>query len=202
MQRSEWVAYSTGMDGVKLLTCHFRDLKIKDLISTISTSIPGKARSTKHHGLVNQPQVAEQYLQAAAAINIHNYNQSGSAALEDVWHTKNPRQRQLAGILGFCFTNGFLAMKYFTDKHLKQHTFKMAVAQALTSYQTINLYKTRQLEKSSITEDALHTMAKLPNSRNCYYCWHGYSTPWTNHKRIFCPFMFHISLTIFICAEN
>ena len=151
------------MDGVKLLTCHFRDLKIKDFISTISTSIPGKARSTKHHGLVNQPQVAEQYLQAAAAINIHNYNQSGSAALEDVWHTKNPRQRQLAGILGFCFTNGFLAMKYFTDKHLKQHTFKMAVAQALTSYQTINLYKTRQLEKSSITENAIHTMAKLQN---------------------------------------
>ena len=98
--------------------------------------------------------------------------------MEDVWHTKNPRQRQLAGILGFCFTNGFLAMKYFTDTNLRHHTFKMAAAQALTNYQIINLYKTRQLEESSIAADALHT----PNSRNCYYCWHGHSTPWTNHK--------------------
>ena len=182
MQRREWVTYSTGTDGVKLLTCHFRDLKIKDFISTISTSIPRKARSTKHHGLVNQPQVVKQYLQAAAAINIHNYNQSGSAALEDVWHTKNPRQRQLAGILGFCFTNGFLAMKHFTDTNLKDHTFNMAAAQALTNYQTINLCKTRHLEKLLITEDVPHTLAKLLNSRSCYYCLHGYSTPQTNHK--------------------
>ena len=72
--------------------------------------------------------------------------------------------------------------KYFTNKNLKHHTFKMAAAQAMTNYLTINLCKTRQLEKSSITEDALHTMAKLPNFRNCYYCWHGYSTPRTNRK--------------------
>ena len=52
-------------------------------------------------------------------------------------------------------------MKYLTDKNLKHHTFKMAAAQALTTYQTINLCKTRQLEKLSITEDAIHTMAKL-----------------------------------------
>ena len=101
--------------------------------------------------------------------------------MEDIWHTKNPRLRQLAGILGFCFTNGFLAMKYFTDRNLKHHTFKMAAAQAL-SYQTITLCKTRQLEKSSITEDALHTVAKLPSSRNCYYCCHGYCTAQTNCK--------------------
>ena len=183
LQCSEWVAYSTERNGVKLLVCRFRDLKIKDFISTCSTSIPDKPRSTQHHGLVNQPQVGEQYLQAAAAaINIHNHNQSGSAALEDVWHTKSPRRRQLAGILGFCFTNAFLTMKCFTDKNLKHHTFKMAAAQALTNYQTINLCKNRQLQKSSITEDALHMMAKHPNSRNCYYCWHGYSTSQTNHK--------------------
>ena len=67
-------------DRVKLLSCHFRDIKIKDFISTSSTSIPGKPRLTKHHGLVNRPQVAEQYLQAAAAINIYNHNWSGRAA--------------------------------------------------------------------------------------------------------------------------
>ena len=137
--------------------------------------------------------------QAAAAINIHNYNWSGCAALENVQGELGKkewvvflrglipqylvcRQRQLAGILGFCFTNGFLAMKHFTDTNLKDHTFNMAAAQALTNYQTINLCKTRHLEKSLITEDVPHTLAKLLNSRSCYYCLHGYSTPQTNHK--------------------
>ena len=73
-------------------------------------------------------------------------------------------------------------MKYFIDKNLKHHTFKMAAAQELTDYHIINLCKTRQLEKPSVTEDTLHTMVNLPNSRNCYYCWHGYSTPQTNRK--------------------
>ena len=74
LERREWVVYSTEWDGIKLLACPFRDLKIKDFISTCSVSIPGKPRPTKHHGLVNQPQVAEHYLQATAAINIHNHN--------------------------------------------------------------------------------------------------------------------------------
>ena len=157
-------------------------LKILYLHASPPFQVSSDQQSIMHHGLVNWLHVVEQYLQAAAAISIHNHNWSGSAALEDVWHTKNPRRRQLAGILCFCFTNGFLAMKYFTDKNLKHHTFKMAAAQALTNYHPINLCKTRQLEKSSITEDALHMMAKLPKFRNCYYCWHGYSTPWTNCK--------------------
>ena len=65
LERGEWVVYSTERDGVKLLACCFRDLKIKDFISTCSTSNPGKPRLTKHHQLVNQLQAAEQYLQAA-----------------------------------------------------------------------------------------------------------------------------------------
>ena len=111
--------------------------------------------------------------QAAATINIYNLNQSGSAAW-DVWHTKNTRWRQLAGILGFCFRNGFLMMKYFTDS-------SSSSTDHLPDYKPL---ETRQLEKSSITEDALYTMPKLLNSRNCYYCWHGYSTPQTNRKSI------------------
>ena len=65
LEHGEWVVYSTERDGVKLLACCFRDLKIKDFISTCSTSNPGKPRLTKHHQLVNQLQAAEQYLQAA-----------------------------------------------------------------------------------------------------------------------------------------
>ena len=142
----EWVTYSTEKERVKLLAGCFRYLKIKDFISTCSTSIPGKLRSTKHHGLVNWFQVAERYLQGAAIV-IHNHNQSGSAALEDVWYTKNPDGDSCLGYLGFCFTNGFLTIKYFTDTNLKHHTFKIAAAQALTNYQTINLCKIRKLEK-------------------------------------------------------
>ena len=44
LECGEWVAYSTEKDGVKLLACCFRDIKIKDSISTCSTSISGKPR--------------------------------------------------------------------------------------------------------------------------------------------------------------
>ena len=191
LEHGDWIAYITERGGVKPLACRFRDLKNKDFISTCNTSIPGKPRSPKYRGLVNWSQTADQCLQGAAAIDIHNDNWSGSAALEDVWHTKTPRWRKLAGILGFWFTNGFLDMKYFTEKIssippsiCRWDNFKLAASQALANNQTMNLCKTRQLEKLSITEEALHMMVKLSNSRNCYYCLHGYSTPQTNRKSI------------------
>ena len=63
LERGEWVAYSTEKDANTLQTCSLQDLKVKDLISTCATSIPGKPRATKPHRLVPQPQVAEHYRQ-------------------------------------------------------------------------------------------------------------------------------------------
>ena len=73
LERGEWIACSTEINGAKLQACRFRDLKIKDFISTCSTSIPGQPRKTKHHGLLPCPQVAVEYLKNAASIDIHNH---------------------------------------------------------------------------------------------------------------------------------
>ena len=134
LQRGEWQFCTTEMiDRTNLQVVRFVYLQAKGFISTCSKTIPGLTRKTKHHGLVQHPQVAEQYLEHAAAIDVHNHFRSGSCALEDVWHTKKPRCRQFAGILEFCFTNGYLAMKHFSDSSLPHFKFKMTAAAALTT---------------------------------------------------------------------
>ena len=42
----------TEKDRIALQACNFQDLKVKNLISTCATSIPGKPRVTKHHRLI------------------------------------------------------------------------------------------------------------------------------------------------------
>ena len=128
---------------------------------------------TKHHGNVPRPQVAEHYLKYSVAIDAHNHNRSGSVALEDICHTKNPLRCQFACILGFCFTNRYLGMKHFCDRKIQHHFFKMAAAHALTSHKTTSMIETRVLNQSA-TVSSSHTLEKLPNSRRCYMCQHGY----------------------------
>ena len=70
LQRGEWVAHTTEKDCIKLQACRFKDLKVKDFISTHSTALPENPRKTKHHGNVPRAKVAEEYLQYAAAIDI------------------------------------------------------------------------------------------------------------------------------------
>ena len=81
-------------------------------------SIPGEPRKTRLHGLTPCPQVAVDYLKNAASTDIHNHYRKGSCGMEDAWQTKNPHKRQFAGILGFCFTNAYLAMKFFAKSNL------------------------------------------------------------------------------------
>ena len=52
-----WVACSTVKDEIKLQACLSKDLKVKDFMSTCSTSVPGNPRATRHQGIVNCPQV-------------------------------------------------------------------------------------------------------------------------------------------------
>lgn len=163
LQRKEWEAYTATIDGVEYQACRFLDLKMKDSISTYSTAIPGRPRQTRHHGLVPRPQVAEQYLKNSASIDVHNHYRTGSCGFEDIWHTKNPHRRQLAGILGFCFTNSFLAMKYFTgQKTLPHHSFKMTAANALVSTSLANssFYATSSILDNSI-DPLLHEMERI-----------------------------------------
>ena len=126
LQRGEWKAYTTNKDGVKLQACRFRDLKVRDFFSTCSSVIPGLPIKTKHHGKVVWPNVAYEYLKYAAAIDIHNHYRNGSAGLEDVWLTKSLHKKQLGGILGFYFTNAYLAMGYFGINKQPHYQFNIS----------------------------------------------------------------------------
>ena len=110
-------------------------------------------------GLVPRLQVAETYLKYEVSIDIHNHVRTGSSALEDVWKTLNPNRCQLAGILGFCLTNAFLAMQYFENPKLEHYKFKINASDSLTAFKNNSLCQTRKVEVS--TEMPLYPLEKL-----------------------------------------
>ena len=59
LKRGDWSAFKTSQDGFPVQVCRFRDLKLKDFVSTCSTALAGNPRQTKHHGLISRPQVTE-----------------------------------------------------------------------------------------------------------------------------------------------
>ena len=77
--------------------------------------------------------------------------------------------------IGFCFTNAYLAMKYFGKNKKPHNQFKMTASTVLTQFESANLHQTRQLNVSS--EQALHLLEKLPYSKDCFYCQHGFEKP-------------------------
>ena len=62
LEEGQGVAYTATVNDHKVQVWQFRELKLKDFISTCYFSIVGKPRKTKHHGLVPRPGVAEEYL--------------------------------------------------------------------------------------------------------------------------------------------
>ena len=125
---------------MKLQAVSFQDIKKKQFIYTCSTILLGSPRKTKHLGEVSRPKVAEFYLNHAAAIDIHNHIRTGSMGLEDAILTKSPHIRQFTGILGFLFTNAYLAYRYFKPNRssLGHVNFKMARSNQLVEFNEIS----------------------------------------------------------------
>ena len=113
LEHGQWASATAEIEGVKLMATRFVDLKEKMFIATCSTYLAGPPRETKHHGLVPRPMNAFTYLEGSPSIDIHNHFRTGSSGLEDVWKTKNPVHRQIAGVLCFLLTNAYLAKLYF-----------------------------------------------------------------------------------------
>ena len=134
LQRGEWTSLIGEVDGLKVMATRFLDLKEKMFISSCSTDLDGPPRKTKYHGLIPRPQVAYDYLKSSASIDIHNHFRTGSTGLEDSWLTKSAHLRQLAGVLGFLFTNSFLAYRHFRKSTMKHSIFKMKLANTLMEY--------------------------------------------------------------------
>ena len=157
----------------------FKDLQEKQFISTCSTSLEGKPRDTKHHGKIKRPKVAEQYLQMAAGIDIHNHVRTGSFGLEDVWSTKDYNQRQFAGVLGFAFSNTFLAATYFTQgsqnksiSKTRHINFKIKLANQFISFKLAKERPARSIPNCVVDLRSGHKVVSLGLKKQgwCYYC--------------------------------
>ena len=192
LKRGEWGSYTSEIDGVKLMATSFMDLKLKQFISTCSTSLEGQPRVTKH-GVVPRPQVAEMYLRNAASIDIHNHVRIGGLGCEDVLVTVSYHMRQFAGILGFLFTNSYLAFKKF--KHREEKTnhvnFKVKLATTLCKFQPHVPLQLRSSFLGDNTEDltvASHKLVKLDHPLRCHYCTHGYEEKRTNSTTFKCSY--------------
>ena len=134
IERGQWVCARAEIDGVKLMATRFLDLQEKLFISSCSTSLDGPPRATKYHGDVPRPMVAYEYLSSSASIDIHNHFRTGSSGLEDAWQTKNANLRQVAGVIGFLFTNAYLAYRHFHKSQIKHSEFKVELANALYKF--------------------------------------------------------------------
>ena len=189
IERGQWVSVLGEVDGVKLLATRFIDLQEKLFIASCSTDLDGPPRQTKHHGKIARPQVAYDYLSASASIDIHNHFRTGSTALEDAWQTKNAHMRQVAGVLGFLFTNGYLAYRHFATS-IKHSKFKINLANILMKYKE-DQHRPKRLGIGlpvEIEAPKIHALVYLEkpvrdkdgNDRQfsryqkyCYYCQHN-----------------------------
>ena len=185
LSRGKWVSMQTESNGVKLQANKFMDLKNKQFITTCSTDLPGPPRKTKHAGDINRPMVAYEYLESAASIDIHNHVRTGSLGFEDIWKTKQPIHRQFAGVVGFIFTNAYLASNYFQKKEVKHVCFKINLSNAMVTFED-NIYTSRNSsltmlpEQSQVTEN--HIICKFSakgerKQKPCFYCRHGKNDP-------------------------
>lgn len=174
------------------MAVRFQDLKEKQFVSTCSVSNAGPPRVTKHHGDVTRPQVAFDYLEWAAGIDIHNHVRQGTNAFEDVWKTKDRHTRQFSGVMSFVFTNASTT-KYFCQKDLKHLTFKMMLANKMVTYTQDNLIQLRTGEVSTpeVVRERQHHPQKYKVKcekfqKKCYYCQHGRAEPKRRNTSYFC----------------
>ena len=134
--------------------------------------LSGPARKTKYHGLVPRLQVSFDYLSASASIDIHF--RTGSCGLEDAWQTKNAHLRQVAGVLGFLFTNAYLAYRHFRNSNMRHSDFKLRLANALMGY-TVEQHGTLMLSKNNVApadEAKVHVLKLLEKPTTDNHCNH------------------------------
>ena len=170
LKQGQWVSYTRNVDGTNIMATSYMDLKKKQFVSTCSTTLHGKPRVTKH-GIVQRPKVAETYLQNAAAIDIHNHVRTGSLGCEDVLLTKSPQMRQFSGIIGFLFTNAYLAFKKFKhgEEKTKHVNFKVYLSTALCRYKenvSVQVRSSLQMENQEALVASEHKIEKLKYPKN------------------------------------
>ena len=109
-------------------------------------------------------------MESAARINIHNHVQIGLLGYEDVWQIKNHIYYQFVGILGFIFTNLYLAMNYFKKLSAKHVDFKSNLVNQIVGYNPdVQIRNHRNTDKVSVQDQVsnTHDLQKFEKKRSC-----------------------------------
>ena len=192
IERGVWVSATAEVGDLKVMATRFLDLQEKLFITSCSTSLAGPPRLTKYHGAISRPQVAYDYLSSSASIDVHNHFRTGSVGLEDVWKTKNSNMRQVGGVLGFIFTNAYLAKRFFQKSTIKHCDFKIKLGNALCKFKEATQRAKRlsidvSISNTHIEKVHLPKLLERPKGsgkegqkgryqKYCYYCQHNPAT--------------------------
>ena len=174
-----------------LIAVKYMDIKEKSLVSSFSTTIPGKPRikiskRTKEKTIIPRPKIFSEYCEQAGAIDIYKHYRTGGTGLEDSWKTISPLLRQFAGLLGFVETNAFLAKKFFEDKAFDHGQFRKNLANELLTNSldkaTLGLVL-RYKGKQRLAED--HRLERMLSKQKCFSCSNKGELR-VEHKTIWC----------------
>ena len=191
IERGQWVCATAEIDGVKLMATRFLDLQEKLFISSCSASLDGPPRATKYHEDVPRPMLAAyEYLSSSASTDIQHHFRTGSTGLEDARQTKNANMRQVAGVIGFLFTNAYLAHRHFQKSQIKLSDFKVKLVNALSKFNETAPHTKRFSLEVPIPDIAKVHVLKLlqkptkdgveqerKNNRYQKYCFYGQHNP-------------------------
>ena len=165
--------------GATYTAVKYQDKKVKQIVSTFATTVPGEprkkdSRRTGNITVVPRPQIFSEYCQYAGAIDVFNHFRTGGGGLEDSWRTHSSKTRQFSGLVGFVETNAFLAMRYFSPGtgSTLHSSFRKDLANALLRNsvdRSTKLTLRPTLRSAPIDE---HNQIKYEDKKRvrCFYC--------------------------------
>lgn len=129
LQPGESVCYVTEIEGHKLICLGWQDQTTKIFMATCGTTVPGiphtrtylkqnvpiGQKQDKIIQSVDMPKLANQYFNAANAIDVNNHYRA-NIGIEIAWKTKVWWKRLFGAVLGIITTNAYLAYKYDCER--------------------------------------------------------------------------------------
>ena len=144
--RGDTLCYSATVDGVNLVACGWKDLKVKTLVSTAGNCLPGE-ESVRHYPTghldanghlekievrVPRPVLVQKYFEVTSAVDNHNKMRQGGLKLEKVFKTKTWWVRSFTTLLGMIEVDAFLAHRYLHNSSSISHeTFTRRLVEQL-----------------------------------------------------------------------
>lgn len=124
--RGDWVCYEAVVDGVRMLACGWKDLRVMTYVTTHTTCEDGMQTSRQYTCMpeagsplphkvevhLSRPELVQHYHDFCSAVDIHNHLRQGGLQLERVLHTHTWWVRSFSTLLGMIEVDAYLAYRY------------------------------------------------------------------------------------------